>query len=361
MAMSLTPREIQQRIRSGATAEEVAGEAGVAVEQIASFIGPALAERGFYLKQAQQAPLRRAGQTAGYRPLQTVVSERIATMPDAKPEWDAYQQERGKWVISVTLLGRQAEFIYQQSGRFSVAGNPDAHWLIGDPTIENPSHLGTPNSQLLPTPEADIETPNIAANTTPAVTPAPAPRKPLLSDSMIIDMNAEVEALPVPEDLDDQPYEPTISLVAPGDDDAELSDITDAFTEAEFREIDGVMDLTSKESNTDVIYEILATMNEDSVKLYNGIMEAQGSRNDSAVANPVAPTAAPTKPESATLPGAKTPVWQAPGDTATPPQPTDSPNVNLPQQPSLIDAPARPPRKKRASVPSWDEIMFGGN
>ena len=44
MDSALSPREIQSRIRSGATVEEVAVEAGVGVDQVEPFAVPVLAE-----------------------------------------------------------------------------------------------------------------------------------------------------------------------------------------------------------------------------------------------------------------------------------------------------------------------------
>lgn len=319
MAMALTPREIQQRIRSGATQEEVAAEAGVEVAQIASFVGPALAERGFYLQQAKTAPLRRAGQTAGHRPLEAVVMENLRRISETEVEWDAFQLERRRWVISLSLftVGRQAEFIYEQTGRFSVAHNRDAQWLIGD-IVEN-----SPAPQLIPD----------------------SPRMP--SEDMVSPALSHPNPIPVPADLTSETYEPTIGLVPPGDDDAELSDITDAFSEAEFREVNGILDIDDRQSNTDVIYEILSTLNEDSVRLYAGLVDNQENSNT---------------PNPSTNPTSAATVYNQPSSgISTPSRPIRTPKHQETPQPALIDAPAKPPRKKRASIPSWDEIMFGGN
>lgn len=323
MAMALTPREIQQRIRSGATQEEVAAEAGVEVSQIASFVGPALAERGFYLQQAKAAPLRRAGQTAGHRPLEAVVIENLRRIEETEVEWDAFQLERRRWVISLSLftVGRQAEFIYEQTGRFSIAHNRDAQWLIGD-IDEN-----SPSPQLIPD--------------SPKTIPTGTEASPVLSHT---------EPIPVPADLTNEPYEPTIGLVPPGDDDAELSDITDAFSEAEFREVNGVLDIDDKQSNTDVIYEILSTLNEDSVRLYAGLVDQQKNSAPANASASATPTVAAPSASNAQIPGISTPT-----------RPIRTPENPETTQPALIDAPAKPPRKKRASIPSWDEIMFGGN
>src|SRR5215472_16670892 len=55
----LRPRDIQARIRAGATAEEVAEFAGLPVERVRRFEGPVLAERAFMAERAQNTQIRR--------------------------------------------------------------------------------------------------------------------------------------------------------------------------------------------------------------------------------------------------------------------------------------------------------------
>ena len=51
-------------------------------------------------------------------------------------------------------------------------------------------------------------------------------------------------------------------------------------------------------------------------------------------------------------------------ETRAEPVAAEVPAPAEPEQPSLVDEagdePSRPVKRKRASVPSWDEIMFGG-
>src|SRR5258707_10103026 len=54
----LRPKEIQDRIRAGETAEEIAHATRLPVERIRSFEGPVLAEREFRAKEAPRAPVR---------------------------------------------------------------------------------------------------------------------------------------------------------------------------------------------------------------------------------------------------------------------------------------------------------------
>lgn len=70
----LRPRDIQARIRAGATAEEVAQMAGIPVDRVRRFEGPVLAERAFMAERARKTPVRRPGENSG-PPLGEAVQE----------------------------------------------------------------------------------------------------------------------------------------------------------------------------------------------------------------------------------------------------------------------------------------------
>ena len=63
----ISPREIQNRVRSGESAEHVAESAGVPLERVLRFVGPVLREREHIADQARRARLagtQRSGVTA---------------------------------------------------------------------------------------------------------------------------------------------------------------------------------------------------------------------------------------------------------------------------------------------------------
>ena len=57
----LRPKEIQDRIRAGETADEIADAAGLPIERVRRFEGPVLAERAYRAQEAQRATVRSAG------------------------------------------------------------------------------------------------------------------------------------------------------------------------------------------------------------------------------------------------------------------------------------------------------------
>ena len=71
----MRPKEIQDRIRAGETADEIADAAGIPIERVRRFEGPVLAEREYRAQEAQRATS--AGPATRARPrLGEIVSER---------------------------------------------------------------------------------------------------------------------------------------------------------------------------------------------------------------------------------------------------------------------------------------------
>ena len=78
MESALRPRDIQARIRAGESPEQVAEAAGSTVEKIMPFAGPALAEREYTAARAQKASVRRRpGEAAAARTLGDAVAAHL--------------------------------------------------------------------------------------------------------------------------------------------------------------------------------------------------------------------------------------------------------------------------------------------
>jgi hypothetical protein len=98
----ISPREIQNRVRSGESAEHVAQTAGVPVERVLRFVGPVLREREHVADQARRARL--AG-TNGPSPLLgdlvgVAASRRGIDADDVG--WDSARREDHTWVVSTS-------------------------------------------------------------------------------------------------------------------------------------------------------------------------------------------------------------------------------------------------------------------
>ena len=99
---SLSPRDIQARIRSGESAEDVARIAGVPVDRVLRYAGPVLQERAMLAQHARRTRLKDVRQAA--RPLAEVVDGRLGQhgIDTEKISWDAYRREDGTWRIIAT-------------------------------------------------------------------------------------------------------------------------------------------------------------------------------------------------------------------------------------------------------------------
>ncbi|MFT4108028.1 septation protein SepH [Propionicimonas sp.] len=333
MDSALTPREIQARVRSGESLEDVARAAGMAVDWVEPFAAPVIAEREFIAGQAQAHPVRRGSETIAHRTLAEVVTDRLATrrVDLDTLTWDAWRLEGRRWAVRVEYDSgsshRDALFTYDAGSRFSVAENDDARWLLG---LHSASHG-----------------------------PQPGRRRREEEAEPTVGLNDDLALVRVVQPRVDEPEDPNDTVPLDDLDD----EIDDAYAEGELAEVDGVYDIVpSSGSGLDVLYDMLSSFDEDSVQIYAGLIRA-------AEVPPTPPVAADAT-EAAEEP--EEPAQdQALAGRAEAPTPADRPGADTPtaptepEQPALLEEeqPAEPApsrsKRRRASVPSWDEIMFG--
>jgi len=131
----LRPKEIQARIRAGETVEEIADAAGIAIERVRWFEGPVLAERAYVAQQAQAASVRRLGDGAPATPgprLSEIVAERLKAVGSDPEEaqWDAKKRGDGSWLVQLTFIsgGRlhEADWIFDPRRRHVLPADDNA-------------------------------------------------------------------------------------------------------------------------------------------------------------------------------------------------------------------------------------------
>ncbi|MEU7058829.1 septation protein SepH [Streptomyces sp. NPDC046197] len=133
----LRPRDIQARIRAGATAEEVAQLAGIPVDRVRRFEGPVLAERAFMAERARKTPVRRPGENSGPL-LGEAVQERLLLRGAEKDtvQWDSWRRDEGTWevllVYRVAGEPHSASWTYDPPRRLVQAVDDEARSLIGE-------------------------------------------------------------------------------------------------------------------------------------------------------------------------------------------------------------------------------------
>jgi hypothetical protein len=139
MESSLSPRDIQTRIRRGESPDEVAVVAGVPVEQIIGFATPVLAEREYMCEQARKTPIRRKHVGGSGVLLGTLVDENVAadgSSPDSV-HWDSWRREDGRWTVMVSPADadQPATFLFDAKSRYVLPADEFAHDLVGDVAI----------------------------------------------------------------------------------------------------------------------------------------------------------------------------------------------------------------------------------
>lgn len=132
----LRPRDVQARIRAGASADEVAALAGWTVEKVRRYEGPVLAERENVADLARKVRVRRPG--AEPVELGVLVNRRLAGRgvdPD-RLTWDAWRPATGPWtVVAVFAAGgreREARWHVDLRAMSVVAADDEARWLSED-------------------------------------------------------------------------------------------------------------------------------------------------------------------------------------------------------------------------------------
>ncbi|WP_431784821.1 septation protein SepH [Streptomyces chumphonensis] len=133
----LRPRDIQARIRAGATAEEVAQLAGIPVERVRRFEGPVLAERAFMAERARKTPVRRPGENTGPQ-LGDTVAERLLVRGADKDtvRWDSWRRDDGTWEVLLVyrVAGElhSASWSYDPPRRLVQCMDDEARTLVGE-------------------------------------------------------------------------------------------------------------------------------------------------------------------------------------------------------------------------------------
>jgi hypothetical protein len=327
MNTSLSPRDIQTRIRAGASLEDVTRLAGIPLDRVERFAAPVLAEREHIAAVAMSASVRRRGETSGHRSLRITVTERLVNrgVDIDTVSWDSYRLEDGRWAVTADYTSgtesRHAAFTYDPRSRFSVAANDEARRLLGEqPTgpqpVRRPTDASPVGEESEPTVDLSDELALVRATREPA---SDQPRR-------------------------DEADEPTVAVP---------------------RLLRPVADLPPQLGGDGY--------SEDSVRVYSGLSDAtavpetgpaSGWEPALVVNYPVEPSQQvdaepPTEddpPVSPELPA------EIPGTDEQPPEvavPT-LPGIEADQGPAEVDQDRRSGRRKRATVPSWDEIMFGG-
>ena len=135
------PREIQMRIRAGATAEQLAEDFNADLEWVQRFAAPVLAERERIADEARRGKARRSTTEGQVVVFGEAVDERFTAhgIDPQSVSWDAHRREDGQWVLAAHWIGgqaeRTAEWGFQLAGRTVAPLDDTAADLLSDRPI----------------------------------------------------------------------------------------------------------------------------------------------------------------------------------------------------------------------------------
>lgn len=206
MESSLSPRDIQTRIRRGESIEEVAEAAGVSYDQVAGFAVPVIAEREHMVDQARSTSVRRKNVGGPMVVLAELVdgalAERGLVPEDA--EWDSRRREDGLWTVQVALSDTDtvAEFVFDPKSRFVVASDDQARRLVGDFATPEQDEMALADAVADTSPLADAdEEPTVVVDDHAAVRSIKEARDRRALEQFVLDADDQTEAVS-PAELD---------------------------------------------------------------------------------------------------------------------------------------------------------------
>ena len=402
--VKIRPREIQSLIRSGKNRAQVAKITGLDEVDIERYEEPVLAERRYILERAHAVAVQADAHDEDDQNFGSVIGARLVSLGAEAPEWTAWKEDEGGWMVGL-------EFISHDTAHRAVWSFEHRKGALAPitPDATNLSKQGEVGDRLIPKLRAVDDGDRRGRFDSGAFD------REQIADGIAVGVTGEQPAVDAAEPAASSPETQAgpASTTAPRT--AEQRQEDDADSDAEYerrREIDQRAVKTTAQPGADL---------SQTADLLDALRKRRGERERSSqAAAPAAPEStasetspnvddsAPTAPHP-TLPAAPPAAPQTPDplppadrnapvdDTETAPRPrsiwaaggvsreagapkkrgipsflreagdevgddaTDAPRPDADPAPKPGPKPAPKPeaRKGRASIPSWDDILFG--
>lgn len=319
----VSPKDVQAHIRAGMSSEEVAALTGASLDFIARFEGPVLAEREFIINSALAVETQatvdlETGDTSSA--FGALIRSRLREVGASGERWASWKEADGSWVVKLSFEAATIDH--------------DARWSF-EPRKHALSPLNSDASTL--SQKGDMTTGII-----PRLRAVPGDSGIVAHTNLFTDTEHRDSALATVSHLEFAVTTTEVSAVEP----PAANDATDEFT-YETNVFVGVADLFST-SPVDVREEsIHATGTSPTADLLEALRRRRGER-ESTPAWLLRDERESTAADVATSPSSDVP------DTAgsIPPAEEKSPSVGIQRTGSHA-------KRERATMPSWDEIVFG--
>ncbi|TQL47922.1 DUF3071 family protein [Homoserinimonas aerilata] len=304
----VAPKEIQQHIRAGMSADDVASMTGASVEYIQKFERPVLAEREFVVTAALAVPVHTAQDTS---PLDggtfgQVIQERLGDLGAADIRWASWKDVESGWIVKLSFTADEIEH--------------DARWQF-DPKKSTLVPLGN---------EA------IALSQQGELTGSLIPRlravggEPRTPDTSRFDSGAFTD-----RDLEHQDTAPYVDPIP-------FTRASDPAVAA--AAINRSPDASTAESGhtADLLEALRRRRGEREPAGYDELEEAKASH-----------------PSTGSIRVIDIPLDDFNGDDEADPSGPSTPSARDESRPTPVASIAKGGRKGRVSMPSWDDIVFG--
>ena len=351
------PREIQALIRSGKTRAEVAAETGLDDADIERYEEPVLAERRYILERAHDVPVRTDADDDGDQRFGAVIAERLVALGAETNEWASWRDEERGWMVSLEFtshdVAHRAVWTFEHRKGVLSPINPDAVNLskqgdVGDRLIpklravdaaDQPGRFdsGAFDADGLPIDgdDAKPESPNTAADPT-APEHVPADANAEFERRREIDQRAISTGADAPVDL------------------SQTADLLDALRKRRGERDQGKQQASGPGAALEPQELDLAALS-DADDAQRSPADATPTRPAPVQQAPARETERPAEDARQAPPAARS-IWSTHGVSgSTPSRSETEPEA----QPESATTSERPAKKGRASIPSWDDILFG--
>ena len=327
----LSPREVQAHIRAGMSAEDVAAVTGASIDFVRRFEGPVVAERDYMVSCALSVPVHTAidlDPIEGGANFGTVIRERLASLGATNERWASWKEPGAGWIVKLAFTADDID----HDARWGFEPKKNSLSPVGSEAIAL-SQQGELKGALIPRLRA------VGAETS-------------LADVSRFDSGA----FTFKESLSEETLHDTAPLLDPVPY-SRSAGTTDAVSRAAIKRADEPPQSLSETA------DLLASLRRRRGEREAAAFESNQVESHSSHSNPASTSPAPgirlvNQPvEAAAEPHV------APSALAAPP--TEAPRNAWSAQAAGGQSPAATPRasghgkRGRASMPSWDEIVFG--
>ncbi|MGO1539293.1 MAG: septation protein SepH [Leucobacter sp.] len=362
-ASKVRPREIQKHIRAGKSRAEVAELTGLEEDDIERYEEPVLAERRYILELAHAVPVRTSTTEEEPQEFGAVIGERLHSLGTHDANWSSWRDEEEGWMISLDFTSHDVAHhaIWSFDHRKSVLTpvNSDAVTLskqgdVGERLIPKLRAVDNGDKSERFEPEAFDEDNGAAEGSGAPADPAARHGDEVLNPADAPDQDAEYARR---REIDQR------AISTPNADETDLGQTADLLDALRRRRGEREQNQEFPVQGDDGDSDTASVQNEavDDPSRQSGAQpqlinmssadDPRGTVPETSIPLDLASVAAP--PEGA---GASS---DAPGDTANDSDDTSSQQSSTAEHPSSDTEGERSRRKRRASIPSWDDILFG--